>query len=213
MKTKICCISDAAEAKIAAQTGADWYGLVGPMPSGPGVLSLEQARDIATSCRFSARPILLTSAECAKAILAEADFVGVTAVQVVRHIPAKEAAELRASHLQYVQVVHVCGPETLALIDVYAPLCDAFLLDSGRPSRDALGGTGQTHDWSVSAEFVRRADKPVFLAGGLNPSNVSAAIRKVRPYGVDICSGIRRHGALDPALLSAFMEEVRKASG
>lgn len=74
-----------------------------------------------------------------------------------------------------------------------------------------LGGTGQTHDWSVSAEFVRRSDKPVFLAGGLNPKNVSMTIRKVRAHGVDICSGIRRHRKLDPALLYAFIEEVRKA--
>lgn len=212
MKTKICCISDAAEARIAAHKGVDWFGLVGPMPSGPGVLSLEQAKRIATSGPFPARPILLTSAERAEAILAEVDFVGVDAVQVVRHIPSEEAARLKTSDLYYVQVIHICGPEALALIDVYAPHCDAFLLDSGRPSHEAFGGTGQTHDWSVSAEFVRRADKPVFLAGGLNPENVGRAIRMVRPYGVDICSGVRRHRKLDPALLSAFMEEVRKAS-
>jgi phosphoribosylanthranilate isomerase len=212
MKIKICCILDAAEARIAAHNGADWFGLVGPMPSGPGVLSLEQAKDIAALHRGSARPILLTSAERAEAILDEVDFVGVDAVQVVRHIPAEQAAQLKASDLYYVQVIHVCGPETLELIDVYAPYCDAFLLDSGRPSSDAFGGTGQTHDWSVSAEFVRRADKPVFLAGGLNPGNVGTAVRAVRPYGVDICSGLRPDRKLDPALLSAFIEEVRKAS-
>jgi phosphoribosylanthranilate isomerase len=211
MKTKVCCISDAAEARMAAQEGADWLGLVGPMPSGPGVLSLEQAREIATSCHFSARPILLTSAQHADAILAEAAFVGVDAVQIVRHISCDEAAQLKASALHYVQVIHVGGREALALIDAYAPYCDAFLLDSGSPSREAFGGTGQTHDWSVSAECVRRADKPVFLAGGLNPDNVREAIREVRPYGVDICSGVRRHRKLAPALLYAFMEEVRKA--
>jgi phosphoribosylanthranilate isomerase len=212
MKIKVCCISDAAEARIAAQKGADWLGLVGPMPSGPGVLSLEQAKEIAASCNFSTRPILLTSAERAEVILAEADFVGMDAVQVVRHIPSDEAALLKASDLYYVQVIHVGGPEALALLSVYAPHCSAFLLDSGRPSRDTFGGTGQTHDWSISAEFVRRADKPVFLAGGLTPTNVSRAIREVRPYGVDICSGIRRHRKLDPALLSAFIEAVEEAS-
>lgn len=212
MKTKICCILDAAEARIAAHEGADWYGLVGPMPSGPGVLSLDEAKGIATSPRFSARPILLTSAETADLILAEANFVGVDAVQVVRHIPPEEAAGLKASDLYYVQVIHVAGPEALALIDVYAPYCDAFLLDSGQPSRDAFGGTGQTHDWDVSAEFVRRADRPVYLAGGLNAGNVGRAIRTVRPHGVDICSGVRRDRKLEPALLSAFMEEVRRAS-
>jgi phosphoribosylanthranilate isomerase len=211
MKTKVCCISDAAEARMAAQEGADWLGLVGPMPSGPGVLSLEQAREIATSCHFSARPILLTSAQRADDILAEAAFVGVDAVQIVRHISCDEATQLKASALHYVQVIHVGGPEALALIGAYAPYCDAFLLDSGSPSREAFGGTGQTHDWSVSAEFVRRADKPVFLAGGLNPDNAREAICEVRPYGVDICSGVRRHHKLDPELLCAFMEKVGKA--
>jgi phosphoribosylanthranilate isomerase len=104
MKTKVCCISDTAEALIAAQKGADWIGLVGPMPSGPGVLSLEQAKGIATSCRFSARPILLTSADRAEAILADADFVGVDAVQVVRHITSEKAARLKTSDLHCVQV-------------------------------------------------------------------------------------------------------------
>lgn len=213
MKTKICCISDAAEAQLAAQNGADWLGLVGPMSSGPGVLSLEQAKQIILFfSRSSARPILLTSAEHAGAILAEADFVGVDAVQVVRHIAAEEAAQLKASDLYYAQVIHVSGPEALELIDIYAPYCDAFLLDSGKPSRDSFGGTGQVHDWNISAEFVRRTQKPVFLAGGLNPENISEAIRRVRPYGIDICSGIRRHNRLDPALLSDLMMEVSKAS-
>ena|SRR5687767_11629128 len=104
MKTKVCCISDTAEALIAAQKGADWIGLVGPMLSGPGVLSLEQAKGIATSCRFSARPILLTSADRAEAILADADFVGVDAVQVVRYITSEKAARLKTSDLHCVQV-------------------------------------------------------------------------------------------------------------
>ena len=212
MKTKICCISDVGEARMAAQVGADWFGLVGPMPNGPGVLSLERARDIASSCRLSARAILLTSAGDADAIQAEADVVGVDAVQVVRHISGQEAARLKGGGLHYVQVIHVDGPEALALIDVYAPHCDAFLLDSGRPAQETLGGTGQVHDWSISAEFVRRADKPVFLAGGLRPENVGRAIDTVRPYGLDICSGVRQRKKLDPALLGAFMSEVRRAS-
>lgn len=212
MKIKICCILDATEARIATHNGADWFGLVGPMPSGPGVLSLEQAKEIAALHQGSARPIFLTSAERAEAILAEVNFVGVNAVQVVRHIPAQQASRLKTGELCYVQVIHVCGPEVLELIDIYAPHCDAFLLDSGRPSSDTFGGTGQIHDWSVSAEFVRCADKPVFLAGGLTPGNVGTAIRTVRPYGVDICSGVRLDRELDPALLSTFIEEVRKAS-
>ena len=197
---------------MASEIGADWLGLVGPMPSGPGILTLEEARAIAAGCVGRARPILLTSELRASAILRDAAFVGVDAVQVVQHIEPDEAAALASADITYVQVIHVEGPQALDLIEHYAPHCDSFLLDSGKPSRNTLGGTGNTHDWSVSAEFMRRAGKPVFLAGGLNPHNVAEAIQQVRPDGVDICSGLRRDGRLDPELLNAFMAEVKASA-
>ncbi|MDT8344180.1 MAG: N-(5'-phosphoribosyl)anthranilate isomerase, partial [Thermohalobaculum sp.] len=81
----------------------------------------------------------------------------------------------------------------------------AFLLDSGRPATAELGGTGRVHDWEVSAEFVRRSPLPVFLAGGLGPANAAEAVARVRPFGLDICSGVRTAGALDADRLAAFM--------
>ena len=195
---------------MAAGAGADLLGLVGPMPSGPGVVDLETARRIGTAAPFYAQPILLTSSETSRGIAEDAAAAGCGAVQVVRHISPHEAAALGDTPLGYVQVIHVEGRGVLDLIDGYAPHCDAFLLDSGRPAADAFGGTGDVHDWSVSAEFVRRAPKPVFLAGGLTPDNVAEAIRRVRPFGVDICSGLRPspHKALDQGLLTRFMAAV-----
>ena len=67
------------------------------------------------------------------------------------------------------------------------------------------------HDWRVSAKFVRRSPLPVLLAGGLTPANVGDAIRRVRPFGVDLCTGVRVNGALDPGKLTAFMEAVHHA--
>ncbi len=89
----------------------------------------------------------------------------------------------------------------------------AFLLDSGRPNADMpeLGGTGRTHDWALSRKIVEASSKPVFLAGGLNAENVGEAIAKVRPYGVDICSGVRTGGHLDPEKLERFMTAIRHA--
>lgn len=76
------------------------------------------------------------------------------------------------------------------------PYVHAFLLDSGRPNLPTpeFGGTGRVHDWQISAEFVRRSPHPVFLAGGLTPANVREAIRRVKPFGVDLCSGVRTGG-------------------
>ncbi|MFX5705237.1 hypothetical protein ABTE52_19850, partial [Acinetobacter baumannii] len=73
-----------------------------------------------------------------------------------------------------------------------------------------LGGTGRAHDWAVSAAFVRATEKPVFLAGGLTAANVAEAIGQVRPYGVDLCSGVRTGGQLDPQKLFAFVTAVQQ---
>lgn len=210
---KICCISSNEEAQIAADAGANLLGLVGPMPSGPGILSLDQAAAIAAAHKGDAEPILLTASSTAAQIKADAQSVGVTHVQVVRHIHAAEAEALSKSGLTYFQVIHVEDDSALHLIPRYGGFCDAFLLDSGKPSAQRLGGTGAVHDWAVSAEFVRRSPVPVYLAGGLNPGNVAQAIETVRPHGVDICSGVRRDGHLDAALLARFIAAVESAGG
>ncbi len=208
---KICCISSLAEARLAAALGADMLGLVGPMPDGPGVLDHDTARTIAQGFAGPAAPILLTSSATADAIAADAARVGVSRVQVVRHIDRREADRLAALDLTYIQVIHVEDNRAPDRLADYAPYCDGFLLDSGRPSQNTLGGTGLTHDWRISAECVRRADKPVFLAGGLTPLNVADAIGAVRPDGIDICSGVRRGGMLDEGLLRSFMQAAASA--
>jgi phosphoribosylanthranilate isomerase len=88
---------------------------------------------------------------------------------------------------------------------------DAILLDSGRPRAKlkTLGGTGNTHDWSLSRRIVEAVQLPVFLAGGLNAGNVKDAIKAVRPFGVDICSGVRTDKKLDPLRLNEFFAAVR----
>jgi phosphoribosylanthranilate isomerase len=136
-------------------------------------------------------------------------------VQIVSQITASEAAKLAQllPATRRVQVVHVENEGAFDLIEAYAPYIHAYLLDSGRPNLAVpeLGGTGRTHDWRISAEFVRRSSLPVFLAGGLSPANVREAIRRVRPFGVDLCSGVRTEGRLDAGKLGAFIEAVRQA--
>ena len=86
-------------------------------------------------------------------------------------------------------------------------------LDSGDPARATkeLGGTGRTHDWEISRRIRERVEVPVFLAGGLHAGNVGEAVRRVRPFAVDVCSGVRSDGRLDEARLAAFMDAVRAA--
>ncbi|HKG97608.1 MAG TPA: hypothetical protein VKA97_07330, partial [Pyrinomonadaceae bacterium] len=109
-----------------------------------------------------------------------------------------------------VQVIHVTGPEAVDEAIAVAAHVDAVLLDSGNQSLaiKELGGTGRTHDWSLSRRIREAIDVPLFLAGGLNPVNVAAAIREVQPFGIDVCSGLRTEGHLDPEKLSNFFTQM-----
>jgi phosphoribosylanthranilate isomerase len=113
-----------------------------------------------------------------------------------------------------VQVVHVEDGAAVEEAVAVAAEADAILLDSGRPGAPVkeLGGTGRVHDWEVSAR-VRAAIAPVplFLAGGLRPSNVADAIRAVGPFGIDVCSGVRTDGRLDAGLLGDFVKAIARA--
>jgi phosphoribosylanthranilate isomerase len=212
-RVKICCIASPAEAAMAADAGADLLGLVGPMPTGPGPVDERILRETAAQAVPWAAMVLLTNCIRFDDITEHAARVGVRAVQIVNHIEPGTHARLArdAPGLARIQVVHVEDEGALDLIESYGPHVTAFLLDSGRPALRELGGTGQVHDWRISAEFVRRSPRPVFLAGGLTPANVGEAIRRVRPFGVDLCTGIRVDGTLDPGLLAAFMEAVHQA--
>lgn len=197
---------------MAAAAGADLIGLVGPMPSGPGVLEIVACREIADAAPAWVNPVLLTSSDDAASIAEDVRRAGVRAVQIVRHVAADVHAALARAlpDVRRIQVIHVEGPEAPDLIGAY-PLADAFLLDSGRPSAAQLGGTGRVHDWSVSAAFVAASPVPVFLAGGLTPRNVAEVLAQVRPFGVDICSGLRTDNRLDQGKLSAFMAAIEGA--
>jgi phosphoribosylanthranilate isomerase len=109
-----------------------------------------------------------------------------------------------------VQVIHVTGPESVDEAVSVAGSVDALLLDSGNQKLAVkeLGGTGRTHDWRISRQIVESVHVPVFLAGGLTPENVLLAIREVRPFGLDICSGLRTNGHLDEEKVRQFFASI-----
>jgi len=210
-RVKICCIASPEEAAMAIVAGADALGLVARMPSGPGPIADDAIAAIAAQVPPPVATFLLTAETSADAIAAHVQATGVTTVQIVSHIEPAQSVRLAQMlpKLRRVQVIHVEGADALDLIPAYAPHVHAFLLDSGRPAAAELGGTGRTHDWSISAAFVQASPVPVFLAGGLTAANVGEAIAQVRPFGVDVCSGVRTDGGLDRAKLQAFMAAVR----
>jgi phosphoribosylanthranilate isomerase len=213
VRVKICCISSTDEARTAIQAGASALGLVGPMPSGPGVLTNAQIADIVPVVPPGVATFLLTSETTAQGIVAQHALVHTNTIQIVDHIEPTEYTALRAAlpMVKLVQVVHVLDEKSVEAALDYAQWADALLLDSGNPNLaiKELGGTGRTHNWTLSRQIVVQSPKPVWLAGGLRPDNAWSAIEAVRPFGLDLCSGVRTGGHLDTQKLAAFMQAVK----
>jgi len=215
LRIKICCIATIDEAWMAIRAGASAIGLVSAMPSGPGVIAEERIAAITAELPPAIGSFLLTSKQSAGEIIAQQRRCGANTLQLVDRLTTGSYSEIRAAlpGIAIVQVIHITGPEAIDEALRVAPHVQGLLLDSGNPGLPVkeLGGTGRTHNWEISREIVQRAGRPVFLAGGLHPGNVAEAIRMVRPYGVDICSGVRTAGALDAAKLAAFVDAVQAA--
>jgi phosphoribosylanthranilate isomerase len=215
-RIKICCMQSVEEAELAVRYGADAVGLVSAMPSGPGPIAEALIASIARRVPPGVATFLLTSNRDAAAIADQVRRLGPTTVQIVDRPEPGCWAALRSAlpSTTLVQVVHVTGPTALDEALAAAPHVDAVLLDSGNPALPVkeLGGTGRTHDWRTSRSIREAVGVPLWLAGGLTPENVAEAIETVRPFGVDVCSGVRTGGMLDEGKLARFVSEVQRTS-
>ncbi|MBC7893398.1 MAG: phosphoribosylanthranilate isomerase, partial [Sphingobacteriaceae bacterium] len=207
IRLKVCCISSPEEARLAIAARADALGLVGPMPSGPGVIDDALSAQIARLTPPPVATFLLTSETSAEALIAHVRRVQPTTLQLVDAVKPGVYSQLREAFpaLKLVQVLHVLDERQLDEALAAAPHVDALLLDSGNPTLAVkeLGGTGRVHNWAVSRKIVEQSGVPVFLAGGLNIGNIRQAIDTVNPFGIDVCSGVRTGGKLDAEKLAA----------
>lgn len=111
--------------------------------------------------------------------------------------------------LKVIKAFHVMDAESLKPL-AYFDDADAFLLDAHAEGK--TGGTGKTFNWNLAANARKKVDKPLILAGGLTPQNVADAIKKVKPYAVDVASGVEKSpGIKDYKKLKKFIENARKA--
>jgi phosphoribosylanthranilate isomerase len=214
-RVKICCMGSIAEARLAVASGAAAVGLVSEMPSGPGVIAEELISEIAASLPPAIGSFLLTCKTDAHAIIEQQRRLRVNTIQICDRLDPGSYQILREAlpGVSLVQVIHVSGPESVAEAISVAPFVNGILLDSGNQALaiKELGGTGRTHDWNLSVRIREAVDVPTFLAGGLKGENVAEAIRQVRPFGVDVCSGVRTDRKLDEVKLRAFFAGVRAA--
>lgn len=211
-RLKVCCIADIEEAELAINRGANAVGLVSEMPSGPGVISDNCIEEIAAKIPNGISTFLLTCSRDVQAIADQQRRFGVNTIQLCDDLQPEEILELRRlmPEIAIVQVIHVGGNEALDQARLAARAAHALLLDSGDSSKAVkeLGGTGRTHDWTVSRRIRDEVKVPVWLAGGLTPDNVGDAIHQVQPFGIDVCSGLRTHDRLDEEKLIRFVQNI-----
>lgn len=214
-RVKICCISSIEEAQLAIKYGASALGLVSSMPSGPGVIDEDLIDEIAQTVPPGVSTFLLTSLQNTDEIIEQHRKCNTNTIQICDHLLEGNHKKLKKElpAIKIVQVVHVIGNESIKEAIEVSKDVDALLLDSGNQKLAVkeLGGTGRIHDWSLSKKINESVKIPIFLAGGLNPANVSEAIRIVKPFGLDLCSGVRTDNKLDENKLKLFFDNVSNA--
>ena len=199
---------------MAIEHGASAIGLVSAMPSGPGPIAEELIAEIAAPVPPGVASFLLTCKQDVASIIDQQRRTRVNTIQICDSLVDGTYEDLRKAlpGISLVQVIHVTGPEAVHEALAISSHVDAILLDSGNQSLKVkeLGGTGRTHDWALSRAIRESVEVPVYLAGGLKPENVAEAIRAVRPFGVDVCSGLRTDGRLDEVKLKSFFAAIGK---
>ena len=213
-RVKICCIKSKAEAHTAIQYGASALGLVGNMPSGPGIIPDNLIFEIAQFVPTSIDTFLLTSETNPDEIIKHQQRVKTNTIQIVDKLASGTYADIRTAlpNIKLVQVIHVIDEKSVAEAIKISEEVDYLLLDSGNPNAKIkeLGGTGRVHNWELSRTIRKAINIPIFLAGGLNPENVKQAIEKVQPFGLDLCTGVRTKDKLDVAKLEHFFNSIKE---
>lgn len=212
---QIAGIRDASEAAMLIKAGVRWLGFPLRLPVHRADLTDSEAAGIIRGLPPAAVPVLITYLDRAETLCELCRFLGVRVVQLHGEIAPAEIAAFRRAlpALGVIRSLVVRGDnwrELAATAAACAPLVDAFLTDTFDATTGAAGATGKVHDWEMSRRLVALSPRPVILAGGLTPANVRAAIRAVRPAGVDCHTGVEdAGGAKSAALVRRFVAEAR----
>jgi len=201
VKVKICGITNAADAEHAAACGADALGFVF-YPRSPRCVTPEQVREITPGLPPFLTRVGLFVNEDPQRIRTIAAACGLDAVQLHGD---ESPADCMLQPLRVIKAVRPCSEAELQLCAAY-PVA-ALLVDAAVPGQ--FGGTGRCADWGLAARLAMR--QRVILAGGLSPANVADAVHQVKPYGVDVASGVEAApGLKDPDRVAQF---IRNAKG
>jgi phosphoribosylanthranilate isomerase len=204
-RVKVCGTTTHEDLDAVVEAGADAVGfIVDVSVDTPREIPAKRAVELARAAPPFVTTVLVTMPESPEETVELASRVQPDVVQVHGELTPGDLAFLSAK--VHGDVVKAVSPESAPAYDTIA---DALLVDS--LDADGAGGTGETHDWERARGLVEILDSPVVLAGGLTPDNVAEAVETVRPFGVDVASGVESGpGRKDADAVSAF---VRAAGG
>lgn len=211
---KVCGITSREDIAIALDAGVDALGfLVGLNYSSEDELSADAAFELIRDVPPYVSTVLVTHRTELVDVLALCERTRPSTLQLHGNFPIGLISNIRVAHptVKIIKAVHVTGNESIAIARTAAASADALLLDTLTSSR--LGGTGIVHDWSISREIRQSVERPIILAGGLNPDNVAQAIDLVRPFAVDVNTGVSlQRGVKDVNLVRRFVAAARGSS-
>jgi phosphoribosylanthranilate isomerase len=219
-RVKLCGLTSQADVEAAVDAGADAVGVVADVPvDSPREVATDQAAALVDAVPPFVTSVLVTMPDSPARAVELVDAVEPDVLQVHGDLPKGDLAFL-VSKLD-ARIVRAVDASDPAGVREAAAIADAVLVDS--LDADGGGGTGDTHDWTATADVVADVDVPVVLAGGLTPDNVADAVRTVRPFAVDVASGIERddadadatapaeRGRKDPDAARRFVREATTA--
>jgi len=209
---KICGITDIATASAALACGADMLGFHVELNHARNPVTPETADKIVSQLPETCTPVLVTSVAEPEKIIELVVKTGAKAVQLHAGVEGLRKIKSALPHLKLLQVINVFDESAVSEAKSFEGVADALVLDSGIKANGQQGGTGKTHDWSISKRIVASVSVPVILAGGLKPENVAEAIRTVKPYGVDVNSGVSNaDGTKNFENVKLFVENAKKS--
>ncbi|MFH1588523.1 MAG: hypothetical protein ABIA76_04265 [Candidatus Diapherotrites archaeon] len=187
---KICALTNKQDSLNALKAGADLIGFLVEVTSSKNNLSLTETKKVIHSLPSNAETVVLTDAVNAKKVIRFSKTLKPKYIQLLAEIPLNEIKKLKKQipEQKLMKSIYVNSMNDLRNAKKYESFVEFILLDSG--NKKTFGGTGKTHNHNLSKKFVLNLNKPVFLAGGLNAKNVFGAIKKVKPFGVDVSSGV-----------------------
>ncbi|MDD2472472.1 MAG: phosphoribosylanthranilate isomerase [Methanoculleus sp.] len=212
MRVKFCGTASIADMRCAVDAGCDAMGFVmGVTHQSSDVVTPAETAEMVRQLPPFIEPVAVTHLQGTEDLIRLVKDSHCTTLQIQDTVDPPEMDVIRDAlpYLKIVKAVHVMDESAIQTGKRYERYADALILDTR--TREKIGGTGVPHDWNISAKIVATTAIPVILAGGLTPENVTEAIRKVRPYGVDVHTGVKKDGVRNPEKTLAFAREARNA--